>query len=672
MNKLKLAGISLFTLGLCAFVAGDKLGIDPKSIDKDVSPRDDFYTYANGTWVKNNPVPAEETRWSSFDILREQNTQKIRTVIDEVAADKGAADGTINQKIRDFYLTAMDSAKAEKEGYQPLQPALEKINAIANKEQLFRTIGELQRAGVGNTFGFYVHRDLKKSDRHIMYLTQGGLSLPDRDYYLKDDDRFAMIRKQYVTHVTNMLSKIGHKNAAAEAKTILALETELARASMSRVDLRNEEKTYHPYTSAELIKTAPSVKWAAFFTATGAGIENPMSVNQPEFFKRLNKLTDSVPLTSWKTYLTWHTLTSAAEFMSSDFVNEDFDFYSRTLNGQEVMKPRWKRSVAMTEGALGEGIGQLYVKKYFSEESKQRVQAMVGNLLAVYKSRISNLAWMGEDTKHKALAKLASFSTKLAYPDKWRDYSKLTIARKSYLDNELNANRFGFDYMIAKLGKPVDKTEWVMTPQTVNAYYEPTLNEIVFPAAIMQPPFFYADADDAVNYGAIGAVIGHEISHGFDDQGSKYDGHGNMQDWWTTDDRSKFEERTQKLINQYNKFEALPGVNVNGELTLGENIADLGGLNVAYQAYQLSLKEKQRETIEGFTPEQRFFLAYAQVWKGNIKDEALRKRIMTDPHSPGMYRVLGIVSNMPEFYAAFDIKPGDKMYRDENERAVIW
>lgn len=660
----------------CAFTAipgnDKKVTLDIGAMDKSVSPAADFYTFANGTWVKNNPVPAAETRWGSFDELREANNRKLRDLIEEVAANKNLTPGSSGQQLRDFYLTAMDTVKLDKQDMEPLKPYIAKVNEITSKSEMLSLSGSLQRSGMRSMFRLYVGRDLKKSDQNIIYLSQGGLSLPDRDYYLKSGDRFEKIRAKYLDHVTKMLTMAGRTEARKDAELILAIETQMAVSQMSRVDMRDEEKTYNPYTIDEFVIESPNIAWFEYFKAIKCPTNYPMVVNQPEYFRRLNTLVDSIPLNDWKTYMVWKLVTSAADNLSSRFENEDFNFYGTTLNGQQQMKPRWNRSLNATNGALGEVVGQLYVKKYFSPQAKARVEAMVKNIMEVYKLRINSIDWMSDETRVRALEKLAAFNTKLAYPNKWKDYSKIKISRDSYLGNSVNASEFFFDDMIRELGKPVDKEEWGMTPQTVNAYYDPTLNEIVFPAAIMQPPFFYADGDDAINYGAIGAVIGHEITHGFDDQGSKYDGKGNLNDWWTDKDREAFDARAKKLVDQYGKFEALPGVFVNGELTLGENIADLGGVSVAYQALQLSLKGKKKELIDGLTPEQRFFVAYAQLWKGNIKDEALQQRIMTDPHSPGNYRVLGVVSNLPEFYQAFSVKPGDKMHINDDNRAKIW
>ncbi len=646
-------------------------GIDIASIDKSVSPREDFYQYANGNWLRNNPVPADQPRWGSFDVLQEQNNAKILDLVKEASADNGAKSGSPRQMLRDFYNTAMDTVTIEKQGLSVLKPELEKLAALTNKSQLGAELAHLHMQGAGGLFSFYVYRDLKNSSMNICYATQGGLGLPDRDYYFKTDEKFVKIREEYMKHITNMLNMSGYKGAAEAAPKILAFETELAKVSMSRVDLRDEEKTYHKMDFAGLQALAPSFDWKSFMATGNMGTQYPICVGQPEFFKRMNQLIDSMPLSDLQAYLHWNIIRSSAGMLSSQFVNEAFNFNGRILNGTQQMRPRWKRVLGACDASIGEAVGQLYVEKYFSQNSKMRVKKMVDNLLAAYKVRIENLDWMSPETKKRALEKLSQFNTKLGYPDKWKDYSKLSITTDSYLMNVVRSNNFDWDDMVSKLGKPVDKTEWQMLPHQVNAYYEPTLNEIVFPAAIMQPPFFYADADDAVNYGAIGAVIGHEVTHGFDDQGSKYDGTGNLHDWWTSDDRDKFNARAKKLIDQFNAYEALPGLHVNGELTIGENIADLGGLSTSFDAYKMSLADKKGPEIDGLTAEQRFYLAFAQVWRGNFKEEYLRKMVMTNPHSPGNFRAY-TVTNFPSFYDAFGVKPGDKMYRGDDTRCKIW
>ena len=673
--KSKILFIACAILALSAFTPPaerSKSGLDLKAIDKSVSPATDIYLYANGTWLKNNPVPAEEARWGSFDELRLLNTNKIKGLFEDAAKNNTAEKGTATQKMRDFYLTAMDTVTIEQQGIKPVLPLFQRIQAIQNTDDLVNTIAYLQKQGINTAFNFYVYRNLKKSDENISYISQGGLHLPDRDYYLKDDDRSVKIREEYMQHITRMFKLKGEAYPEKLAATVIKMETELAKVSKGRVELRDQEKNYNKMTMAQLKEISPSVNWQSYFKNVGLNNVNDLIVRQPDFAKRFDQLVKEFSIAEWKTYLTWHTLTTAAGLLSNAYVKEDFYFYSTVLNGQTEMKPRWRDVVDNADANMGQIVGQVYVQRYFSQEAKDRVSNMVKNMLVVYRARIEQLDWMSAETKTKALDKLSKFNTKLGYPDKWKDYSKLEIKRDSYFENVMRCSEFDFNDMISKLGKPVDKTEWQIQPHTVNAYYEPTLNEIVFPAAIMQPPFFSADADDAMNYGAIGAVIGHEITHGFDDQGSKYDGNGNLNNWWTEEDRRKFDAKAKILVDQFNSYEALPGFNVNGELTLGENIADLGGLNVAYNAYMLSLKDKKQEAIDGMTPAQRFFMAFAQVWKSNYKEEYLQKMVKTNVHSPGMFRAVNSPSNMPSFYEAFQVKEGDKMYRSDNMRAKIW
>ncbi len=677
MNKMKmLAGFAITTgaaLAL-AFMADQTSlkGIDFDSLDKTTRPNDDFYHFANGNWLKNNPIPADQSRWGSFDVLADENNKKIRRVVEEVAKDLKAPEGSLHQKLRDFYLLAIDSVKAEAQGISFIKPDLDRISKLNSKIDIARSMAELSAKGVDNAFGFYVGRDLKNSSAYVLYISQSGLGLPDRDYYLKSDERNVNYRKAYVEHMTNMLNMINYANPKQAAASILALETELAKISMSRVEMRDEEKTYNPRTYAELNKITSSFDWDVYTKTNSIPTDGKIIVNQPEYFKSFSTLYDSVSVETWKAYLTWHYITTFANDLNSAMVTENFNFFGKTLNGTQVMRPRWKRALGACDGSMGEIVGKIYVDKYFSPDLKVRVQEMVKNILAAYKIRISKLDWMSDDTKKKAIEKLSKFNTKLGYPDKWRDYSKLEVKADSYVLNVIRSEVFSYRTMMDKLGNPVDKGEWQMLPHQVNAYYEPTLNEIVFPAAIMQPPFYYPEADDATNYGSLGAVIGHEITHGFDDQGSKYDGNGNMVDWWTDNDRKLFEEKSKVLIECFNKFEALPGVFVNGELTIGENIADLGGLSTAYQALQTSREGKASTMVNGFTEEQRFFLAFGQVWKQNIKEEMLRKRILTDVHSPANFRVLGTLANMPDFYKAFDVKEGNGMYRNDKDRAKIW
>ncbi|MFM7017085.1 MAG: M13 family metallopeptidase [Bacteroidota bacterium] len=677
MSKLKMfAGVSI-AVGVAvsaAFMADTTQlkGIDYAAIDKSASPSDDFYHFANGTWLKDNPVPADQSRWGSFDVLADENNKKIRTVIEEVAGDKTAQQGTLRQKLRDFYNLAMDSAKAEEQGISMIKSDISRISSLNSKEDVLLCMADMTAKGVDNIFGFYVSRDLKNSSKNVLYLSQSGLGLPDRDYYLKDDERNVSIRKAYVEHMTNMFNLLGMTASDKIAQSVLDLETKIAQISMSRVEMRDEEKTYNPKTLPELSAMCNSIDWQLYMKTNNIPVPEKIIVNQLNFFTGLQDLYANTDVATWRNYMLWKYISGCAGQLNSAFVNESFNFNGKVLSGTQVMRPRWKRAVSACDGSIGEIVGQLYIQKYFSPDLKIKVGAMVKNILAAYKIRITKLDWMSQETKAKALEKLAKFNTKLGYPDKWKDYTKLDIKNDSYVLNCQRAEAFSYRENIDKLNKPVDKSEWQMLPHQVNAYYEPTLNEIVFPAAIMQPPFYYPGADDATNYGALGAVIGHEITHGFDDQGSKYDGNGNMFDWWTEKDKTQFEARAKVLIDCYNGYEALPGAFVNGELTIGENIADLGGLSTAYYALQMANEGKKPVSIQGFTDEQRFFLAFAQVWKQNIKEEMLRKRLLTDVHSPANFRVQGTLSNMTEFYKAFSVKDGNKMYRKDNERAKIW
>jgi putative endopeptidase len=667
--------MSLFLLlaGFMLFPGDNKQkGVEVSIMDQSIKPSEDLFRFANGTWLKNNPIPASEANWGAFNELQEKNNTLLRTIIEE-AARANAPKGSIKQKVGDFYAVAMDTLKLEKEGLKPIEQDLKKIDQAKSTEDVIRIIADFHKYGTGSLFGLYVTQDQKKSDEYIAYLNQGGLGLPDRDYYLKEDDNSKKIREEYIDHIGKIFTLAGKKEMASNApKIIMAMETDLAKASMTNVELRDDEKQYHKFTYAELNKSYPASRWETYFQAVGIPKIENLIVSQPDFFAKANEMMSSYSLNDWKVYLTWSLLNEAADKLGADLEKQNFKFYGTVLSGTKEMRPRWKRMISATNVALGEAVGQLYVEKAFSPESKKRVNEMVDNLMAAYKERIINLDWMSETTKQKALEKLAAFNRKLGYPDKWRDYTPLTINRESYYSNSVNAQNFRFNRMISKLGKPIDRTEWGLTPQTINAYYSAQKNEIVFPAAIMQPPFFNADADDAVNYGAIGAVIGHEITHGFDDQGSRYDKDGNMLDWWTAEDRKKFDERTKKIVDQFNNYKALDDLNVNGELTLGENIADLGGLTMAYAAYQRSLKGRQRSNIEGFTPEQRFFIGWAQVWRVNYRPESLRRLVLTNVHSPENFRAIGAPSNLTEFYEAFNVKPGDPMHRDENLRAKVW
>ncbi|MBW7844284.1 MAG: M13 family metallopeptidase [Bacteroidia bacterium] len=648
-------------------------GVDIASIDKTVDPKDDFFMYANGNWIKNNPIPESESRWSAFNVLAEQNNILLKKILEEASQNTEASPESNTYKIGTFYRVAMDTMQIDKQGFLPIQFVMNGIDAITNSNDFIARIAELQSMGISVFFNSSVSQDVKNSSRYSLYIEQGGLSLPDRDYYLKKDERTESIRKAYMEYIKDVCMQYGNYYEGLE-KEILMAEIALAKSCMTRTERRDMEKQYNPIAYNEMALRFPSINWDVYFNRLGFPrklTNEPIIVMQPEYLKTVN-LIFSEDLKKWKNYLKWRVLTTTAPYLHNKMVMAHFNFYGKTFSGAKEIKPRWKRVIAEANGQVGEIVAQEYVKVAFTPESKARVNKMVDYLSESFKDRIQKLDWMGSATKEKALEKLNSFTRKLGYPDKWHDLSELIIIEDSYIANFFNSNKFWNAFNLNKFGKPVDKTEWEMLPQTVNAYYNPVNNEIVFPAAIMQPPFFNPDADDAVNYGAIGAVIGHEFSHGFDDQGSKYDAQGNLNDWWTAEDRKLFEERTSKLVNQFNGYEALDSVFVNGELTLGENIADLAGLTVAYDAFQRSLKGTKKKKIDGYTPEQQFFLGFGQVWRGHAREAYTRQQVVTDPHSPAKFRVLGTLSNMPQFYSAFKVKKGDKMWRPDSTRVVIW
>jgi len=651
-------------------------GLRPADIDAAAKPCEDFFQYANGTWLKTTQIPGEYPNWGAFMEIREHNLDTLKVILEEVSKRTDWPKGSIEQKVGTFYGSGMDEARIEQEGVKPLAPDFLRIEKLANAKDLARELGRMHLRRTGAAFGFGVGQDDKESTKYIAQLGQGGLGLPDRDYYTKEDDKSKELRVKYEAHVTRMFELLGDQVEIAKgnAKTVLALETRLAKASMTRVEQRDPNAVYHKLSRKQLLESVPDFPWATYFqTVSLPDTEQNVLVRQPDFFKELGAMVKSVPLGEWKAYLRWHLIHENATELSKAFVEENFAFYGKTLNGTKEMSPRWKRIQGATNGALGEALGQLYVAKAFRPEAKQKALVLVGNLRAALKERIQKLDWMSEPTKEKALAKLAAFTVKIGYPDKWRDYSKLEILPQPYVLNTIAAAEFEFQRGMAKLGKPVDRGEWDMTPPTVNAYYNPSLNEIVFPAGILQAPFFDADADDAVNYGGIGMVIGHEMTHGFDDEGRQFDASGNLKEWWTAADVKAYEARQDLVVKQYDGFEALPGLKLNGKLTLGENIADLGGLKIAFAAFQKSLEGKPRPgLVDGFTPEQRFFLGYAQAWRYMSREEATRQRVITDPHSPARFRVLGPLSNLPEFFAAFGCSQGTPMVRPEAQRPAIW
>ena len=645
------------------------------NMDTTIKPGDDFYLYANGNWLKNNPVPAEYSRYGVFEAIQEENYKQLKTILEEASADKNATEGTINQKIRDFYNSGMDTVSIEKNGINPLKPELEQIDAFNSISDIEKMIIKQHLSGNFPLFQLYSTQDEKNSERVIAATYQGGLGLPDRDYYINNDSRSKEIREAYLNHVKKMfvLSGSTPEMAAKDADVIMKIETALAGVSSTRLELRDPVANYNKTDLAGLQKMAPEMDWKAYFAGLELKENNEINIGQPKFISGMAKMLKSVPINEWKVYFRWDLINSAASSLSSDFDKEHFAFYGTVLTGAKEQKPRWKRMIQQTSGSLGEALGQLYVKKYFPAEAKDRMIKLVNNLKVSLGERIKALTWMTDSTKKQALAKLDKINVKIGYPDKWIDYTELKIGTDSYYENIKRASGFETKRDLAKIGKPVDRTQWGMTPQTVNAYYSPNMNEIVFPAAILQPPFFFMNADDAVNYGAIGMVISHEMTHGFDDQGRQYDKEGNLRDWWLADDSKNFENKSKVLVEQYNNYKMLDSLHVDGKLTLGENIADLGGINVAFGGLIRAMEGKNMdEKIDGFTSAQRFFLAYAQVWRGNVRDEETMRRLKVDVHSPAIARVNGIVYNIPQFYTAFNIKPGDKRYIPEDKRAIIW
>lgn len=659
--------------------ADQVIGINTAYIDSTVRPADDFFRFVNGKWIEKTEIPGDQGRWGSFNELRENTNKTVLSILENAGKSNKYGEGTDQRKAIDFYAIGMDSLLAEHSGVQPLQSYFGKIEKIENTKDLQKYLAEQEMYGGGAFFRFAIFPDLKNSNVMATYLAQGGLGLPDRDYYTKTDAKSQEIREKYVQHIARMLTLLGDEPgaAAAQAKRIMALETRMAEASMTNVERRNTPALYNKMSLAEVSKLVPSIDWSQYLADLGVTGVDTLIVMQPKFMKEFQKITQQVPVSEWKEYLRWQWLDANAPYLSSEFVEANFEFYSKELRGVEEMQPRWKRVLSTTNRSLGEAIGKLYVDETFPPEAKQKAQEMVENIKLAYAERIKNLDWMSDSTKQKALEKLKLMMVKIGYPDEWRDYSGLVVEgdpeSSSYAQNILNARKFDFEYDVSKLGKPVNKKEWGMTPQTVNAYFNPSFNEIVFPAAILQPPFYNYKADMAVNYGGIGAVIGHEISHCFDDQGSRFDAQGNMKNWWTEKDAESFKARTGQLVAQYNSYELLDSVHVNGAFTLGENIGDLGGVNAAFDGLKRHLATHgDPGLIDGMTPEQRFFVSWGTIWRIKYKNETLRTQVNTDPHSPGMYRANGPLSNLEAFYEAFDVKPGDGMYRADSVRVKIW
>ncbi len=647
-------------------------GIDQSGFNDSVRPQDDFFDYVNGTWVDNTEMPADKARWGTFDALREQSQKDIRTLVEEVSAAEGVATGSPTQKIRDFYNSYMDAEAATEKGITAIAGELADITAINNMDGIFSAFSSLGIYGVSGPIGIGIFSDMKDPDVNAIYVVQAGLTLPDRDYYLKDDEQFVTGRQLYLEYVTNVFTQAGYEGGADRAERLLALETRLAEVMWTKEENRDWSKRYNPMNMDELNEMAPQINWALGFETAQIPVDSQFLVSQPSFFESTGKIFAETSLATWKDYLTFQTISAFAPVLGDQFAELNFNFFRKGLSGVAEQEPRWKRAVDSVNGNMGELLGQLYIEKYFQSESKVRMDIMIQNLIKAYEVSILELEWMSEETRQQALDKLHKFTPKIGYPDKWIDYTKLEVVKGDLIANVKSGASFAYNREIDKLDKPVDKTEWAMTPQTVNAYYNPVWNEIVFPASILQPPFFNVHADEAVNYGGIGAVIGHEIGHGFDDSGRRFDGDGILRDWWTDEDTEKFDIRKNALAAQYDGYEVIDGLTINGQFTSGENIGDLCGLSIAYLAYKMSLDGKEAPIIDGWTGDQRFFLGWAQVWRSKTRDEETKRRLTIDPHSPPKFRANGAAVNVPEFYATFDVKEGDGMYLPPEERVKIW
>ena len=648
-------------------------GIVVANLDTTVSPKVDFYQYACGGWMKNNPLTGEYSRFGSFDKLAENNRKQLRGLIEEIAA-KPASKGTVEQKIGDVYNLAMDSTKLNADGYKPIQTDLKKIGGAKNVSDILKLMPELFLAGLDPYFSVFVEADPMNSSLELVQTYQSGISLGQRDYYIENDAHTKDIRDKYKVHVTKMFQLVGFTPAEAQKnmEAVLTIETRLAKAAYDKVKLRDPHANYNKMTVTDLQKLVPQINWNVYLTSLGLKDIKDISVSQKESLVEVGKIIATEPIAAQIAYLQWKLIDESASYLSDPIYAQNFDFYGKTLSGKKEQSPRWKRAVGTVDGVLGEAVGQMYVKKYFPADAKERMLKLVSNLQESLGERIKALTWMGDSTKLKAIEKLKSFYIKIGYPDKWRDYTKLDIVKDSYYANVKRAGRFEIDYKFAKAGKKVDKAEWQMTPQTVNAYYNPSTNEICFPAGILQYPFFDRTADDAFNYGAIGVVIGHEMTHGFDDQGRQFDKEGNLKDWWTAEDGKKFDARSKVMADYFDSVVVAPGVKGNGKFTLGENIADHGGLQVSYEAFKNATAKEPLAIKDGFTPEQRFFLAYANVWAGNVRPEEILKRTKSDPHSLGKWRVDGALPHIQAWYDAFGIKAGDPMYLPVEKRVSIW
>jgi putative endopeptidase len=665
----------LLALSVATVLGQGGHGYDLSSMDKNTAACTNFYQFANGTWLKTTEIPAAYPSWGSFNALAENNRKTLHDILEEAAKNTNATRGSNEQKIGDFYASCLDEAKREAEGMKPLVPELARIDKINSAKEVLAQIAYMHRHGIPALFGFGSLPDLKNSAMVLGAAGQGGLSLPNRDYYTNTDEKSVKLRDDFVKHIANMFMLVGDSPevAAKQAQTVLAFEMRLAQNSRTPIELRDVTTQYHLMTPAQLVEFTPNFSWADYRRDAGAPTTGAINVTHPEFFQAVNKMLTEVPVADWKTYLRWNLITAAAPSLSSKFETENFNFFAKTLQGRKEQLPRWRRCVSATDGSLGEALGQVYVSRTFTPESKARMKAMVNNLIVAFRERLQKVDWMSDATRQQAIAKLDAFGQKIGYPDKWIDYSALSVSRDSYLANVMRSSEFDQMRDFAKINKPVDRKLWGMTPPTVNAGYNPLNNDISFPAGILQAPFFNPNADDAINYGAIGAVIGHEITHGYDDQGAEFDALGNLKNWWTEADKKNFDARADCVVNQFSAFEAEPGLHLQGKLVSGESIADLGGLYVAYDAFQKSLQGKPRPAdIDGFSPEQRFFLGWAQVWAEKYTPEWVRFLAQSDPHPLSSFRVNGPLSNMPKFAEAFQCKAGDAMVREPSQRCQIW
>ncbi len=679
MKILQYLGTALLfgLLGACnngnknSTIADRTIFFDKAGMDTSARPQDNFFLYANGLWMKETKIPSDQSGWGSFYTLNDDNQKNLKLILEEAAASN-AAKGSLEQKLGDYYQSGMDTIAVEKVGISPLKPMLAKIDAVKDYKDLMNLIVEATANGEGDLLGLYVGADEKNSTQNIAVFYQTGLTLPEKEYYTKNDSATRSARNAMLLYAKKMFTLIGLDSISATkmAASVLSLETEIAKSHRSPVELRNPQKNYNKLAVTDLNKLAANISWQTLFEKLNVQVDS-VNISQPDYYTALSKLLTSQPIEVWKNKVKFDYISSNASLLTSDFKNANFEF-NKVFSGQKTDQDRWKKMVGRVNGGLGELLGQLYVKKYFTEAAKQRMDELVSNLQKAFEVRIKKLDWMGDSTKQRALVKLNTFLKKIGYPAKWKNYDDVTIDKSNYFANAKSVEMHAHKELVNKIGKPVDKTEWGMSPPTVNAYYNPTNNEIVFPAGILQFPFFDVNADDAVNYGAIGMVIGHEMTHGFDDQGSQYDENGNMQNWWGTEDAVKFKSKTGLVVAQYNAFKVLDTLHVNGELTLGENLADIGGLTIAYDAFKMTKQGQGTEVIDGFTADQRFFLGYAQVWRIKDSDESMRVRIATDPHSPEMYRVNGPAMNFEPFYTAFNVKEGDKMFIKQTNRAKIW